>query len=117
MKSCKRIGNTIVAAEDGNIMNQDVRNKRAAYINKNNDILQEFHFAYPRTTAKVNKIHNTHLYGSVLWNLSAKEVVKLEKTWNVSIRRMFNLPRETHCYLIEELGDQEHVQTLLAKGS
>ena len=47
--------------------------------------------------------------------MSAKEVVKLEKTWNVSIRRMFNLPRETHCYLIEELSDQEHVQTLLAK--
>jgi hypothetical protein len=115
VKSCKHLGNTIVAAEDGNIRSQDVRNKRAAYIDKNNDILQEFHFAHPRTTAEVNKIHNTHLNGSVLWNLSAKEVVKLEKTWNVSIRRMFNLPRETHCYLIEELSDQEHVQTLLAK--
>ena len=115
VKSCKHLGNTIVAAEDGNIRSQDVMNKRAAYIDKNNDILQEFHFAHPRTTSEVNKIHNTHFYGSVLWNLSAKEVVKLEKTWNVSIRRMFSLPRETHCYLIEEVSDQVHIKTLMAK--
>jgi hypothetical protein len=115
VRSCKHLGNTIVAAEDGNIRIQDVMNKRAAYIDKNNDILQEFYFAHPRTTSAVNKIHNSHFYGSVLWNLSANEVVKLEKTWNVSIRRMFNLPRETHCYLIEEISDQDHIQTLLAK--
>ena len=77
--------------------------------------MQDFYFAHPRTTAEVNKIHNSHFYGSVLWNLSSKDVVQLEKSWNVSVRRMFNLPRQTHCFLIEELSDQDHVRTLLAR--
>ena len=53
--------------------------------------------------------------GSVLWNLSSQEVGQLEKSWNVSIRIMFNLPRETHCYLIEEVSEQLHVKTILAR--
>ena len=115
ISSCKHLGNTIVTAVGGDIRHQDVRNKRAAFINKNNELIQEFSFAHPRTTAEVNRIQNSHFYGSVLWNLSSKEAAKLEKSWNVSIRRMFNLPRETHCYLIESVSNQEHVRTLLAK--
>ena len=47
--------------------------------------------------------------------MSSKEVVQLEKSWNVSVRRMFDLPRETHCYLIKGVSEQEHVRILLAK--
>ena len=113
--SCKHLGNTIVTAMTGDIRHQDVLNKRAAFIDRNNDLIQEFSFAHPKTTAEVNKIQNSHFYGSVLWNLSSKEVVKLEKSWNVSVRRMFDLPRETHCYLIEAVSDQHHVKTILAR--
>ena len=98
----------------GDIRSQDVMIKRAAYIDKNNDLLQEFHFAHPRTVAEVNMITNSHFYGSVLWNLSSKNVQKLEKTWNVSVRRMFNLPWQTHCYLVEPVSQQPHVKTLMA---
>ena len=42
-------------------------------------------------------------------------VEKLEKSWNTSIRRMFNLPLETHCYLVEPLSDSVHAQTLMAR--
>ena len=84
-------------------------------IDKNNDLLQEFHFAHPRTVAEVNMITNSHFYGSVLWNLSSKHVQKLEKTWNVSVRRMFNLPWQTHCYLVEPVSQQPHVRKLMAR--
>ena len=94
VKSCKHLGNTIVSGKD--IRYQDVKIKRAAYIGKNNDILQEFHFAHPSTRTELNRIQNSHFYGSVLWNLSSKEVAQLEKSWNVSVRRMFDLPRATH---------------------
>ena len=97
------------------IRKKDVKNKRAAYISKNNDIIQEFHFAHPSTTAQLNKIQNSHFYGSVLWNLSSREVEQLEKSWNISVRRMFNLPRETHCYLIEPISGQDHAKTILAR--
>ena len=115
VSSCKHLGNTIVTAMGGDIRHKDVMIKRAAFIDRNNDLLQEFSFAHPRTTAEVNKIQNSHFYGSVLWNLSSKEVVKLEKSWNVSVRRMFDLPRETHCYLIEAVSDQHHVKPILAR--
>ena len=111
--SCKHLGNTINTGMD--IRNKDVKNKRAAYISKNNDIIQEFHFAHPSTTAQLNRIQNSHFYGSVLWNLSSREVEQLEKTWNISVRRMFNLPRETHCYLIEPISGQDHAKTIMAR--
>ena len=97
--SCKHLGNTIVntaSADAGDVRSQDIRMKRGAYINKNNELLQEFFFAHPRTVAEVNMIMNSHFYGSVLWNLSSKHVVKLEKSWNVSFRRLFHLHWKTH---------------------
>ena len=115
VKSCKHLGNTIVTAPGGDIRNQDIKNKRAAFIDKNNDIIQEFNFAHPKTRAEINRIENSHFYGSVLWNLASKEAISLEKSWNVSIRMMFNLPRESHCYLIEAISNQDHVRTLLAR--
>ena len=39
----------------------------------------------------------------------------MEKTWNISVRRMFNLPRETHCYLIEPISGQDHAKTIMAR--
>ena len=113
--SCKHLGNTIVVAAGGDIRSQDIKNKRAGFIDKNNDLVQEFRFAHPRSTAEVNRIQNSHFYGSVLWNLSSQEVGQLEKSWNVSMRIMFNLPRETHCYLIEEVSEQLHVKTILVR--
>ena len=89
-KSCNHLGNTIVTAAGGDIRNQDVKNKRAAFIDKNNDIIQEFSFAHPKTRAEVNRIDNSHFYGSVLLNLASKETISLEKTWNVSVIFAFN---------------------------
>ena len=77
------------------LKNESVKNKRAAYmyIEKNNDI-QEFNFAHPKTRSEVDRIENSHFYRAVLWNLASKKAVSLEKSWNVSLRRMFSLPRE-----------------------
>ena len=118
ISSCKHLGNTIVdtkTAEAGDIRSSDVKKKRAAYIDKNNDLIQEFNFAHPATLNEVNQIQNSHFYGSVLWNLSSEYVRKLEKSWNISVRRMFDLPRETHSYLIEPISETKHVRILMAR--
>ena len=115
VQSCKHLGNTIAVACGGDIRGQDVMKKRANFINKSNELLQEFYFAHPVTTVELNRIYNTHFYGSVLWDISSKEVNKLEKTWNVSIRRTFKLPWQTHCYLIEAISKQEHVRTIMIR--
>ena len=47
----------------------DMRIKKASYAGKNIELNQEFCWAHPNTKIQVNKIFNSHFYGSVLWNL------------------------------------------------
>ena len=67
-------------------MAQDLKEKRARYINKNNELCQEFYFAHPETKLRVNEIYNGHFTGSPLWDLFSPEAVQFEKTWNISFR-------------------------------
>ena len=60
-------------------------------------------------------IKNSHFYGSVLWKMGSRFVDKLERSWNVAFRRMFDLPLATHCYLVEPVSDQNHASTLMAR--
>ena len=111
--SGKHLGITISNKIDG--MKSDMMIKRAEYINKNNDILQEFSFSHPATKIQINSIYNSHFTGSCLWDLFCKEAVMIENTWNVSMRLMLDIPRETHRYLIEPLSGTSHVKSILVK--
>ena len=39
----------------------------------------------------------------------------MEKTWDVAVRKMFNVPRDTHCYFIEALSESLHIRTVLRR--
>ena len=82
-------------------MKADLKIKRADYISKNNDILQEFGFSHPKTKILINSIFNSHFSGSSLWDLFSKEAIQLENKWNVLMRLMLDLPRGTHRRLVE----------------
>ena len=90
-------------------MAKDLMEKRAQFINRNNELIQEFRFAHPRTIIRTNNIFNTSLYGCVLWDLFGKEANRLEKTWNVSQRLMLGLHRETHRFFIEPVSGTRHI--------
>ena len=53
--------------------------KRALYINKVNELNQEFYDAHTLTKVEINNIFNTHFYGSQLWDLFSAEANRLEK--------------------------------------
>ena len=108
VESAKHLGNTIVNNIDG--MSQAIIEKRAQYITRNNELLQEFSFAHPTTKCVINNVFNTHFSGSSLWNLFNNASEKLEKSWNVSQRLIFSLPRETHKYLIEPVSETKHIK-------
>ena len=110
---CLHLGNTI--STETNIRSQDIKTKRAAFIDRNNTLIQEFQFAHPVTRVELNQIYNCHLTGSQLWDINSPEIVKFEKTWNVSVQRMYELPRETHRYLIEPISGKVHLRSLLAR--
>ena len=94
-------------------MAQDLKEKRARFIDRNNELCQEFFFAHPETKLRVNDIYNCHFTGSPLWDLFSPEAIQFEKTWNVCFRIMFGLPRETHCYFVESITQKPHLKTIL----
>lgn len=86
----------------------DVMEKRAKFISKVYSLNQEFCFAFAETRLRLWYIYNTAFFGSNCWKFSSAEVEKFGKTWNVNHRIMFNLPRETHSWIVEELTGAEH---------
>jgi hypothetical protein len=60
----------------------DLKVERAEFIDKNNDLLQEYYFAHPMTIFNMNEIFNSHFNGSPLWDLFSPEARMLESTWN-----------------------------------
>ena len=96
VESAKHLEITIVNNIDG--MSQDIIEKRAQYITRNNELLQEFSFAHPTTKCLINNVFNTHFSGSSLWYLFNNASGKLEKSWNVSQRLILLLPRETQVF-------------------
>ena len=49
-------------------------------------------------------------YGSPLWDLFSDTFDNIEFTYNRSIKMMWDLPVETHKYMIEPVSNQSHVK-------
>jgi len=109
----KHLGNTFENSLNG--MKKDIEIKRAKYIQKNCELVQEFGFSHPISKCFVNQVYNCSFTGFQLWDLFSDSCESIEKTFNVSIRTMFNLPRETHRYLIEPLSDSRHIKFIFLK--
>ena len=107
------LGNNLENKYNG--MARDIKIKRASYIDKNCELLQEFMFCHPNTRFQTNVIYNSHFTGSPIWDLFSQEAKMLENTWNVSVRRMFELPYATHRYLVEPVSGHLHLKKILIK--
>ena len=110
----KHLGMRIDAKKD-NLLTKDIMEKRARYIQNCNELVQEFSYTSCRTKAYINRVFNSHVYGSVLWNLHGKEANMLYNTWSTSIRKIFDLDRRTHRYLIEPISGMEHLKCAIQK--
>ena len=107
------LGNTITTSE--NIVEQDMKIKNARFISKNIEINQEFYFAAPATRLLVNDIYNNSWFGSVVWDLFCPTAVKLESSWNRSVKITMDLPYGTHRSLIEPLSGRKHLKRVFMK--
>ena len=113
VESFKHLGNTVVNTP--NFSKQDINIKRAKFVTKNIELNQEFYFSDPETRFNINQIFNSHYTGSPLWNLFSSEAIRLESSYNRSIKIMFDLPYDTHRHLIEPITDTRHVRIILLK--
>ena len=110
--SALHVGNTL---ERDNSFARDLLLKRGDFIGRVHSILQEFHFANPLVKMKMFNIYTTSFYGSCLWNIFNGSCDKLFTAWNIAVRMAFDIPRNTHKFLIEEISECPHPQVMLAK--
>ena len=113
VESAKHLGCKLT--EDLHGLSKDTMEKRAQYINRVNELNQEFFFVHCSTRIMINNIFNTSFYGSQLWDLFSKEATRVEKTWNISQRTILRLPRSSHRYFIEPLSNTRHITFSLIK--
>ena len=82
------------------------------YIERNCELIQEFHHAHPEVKCRLNRIYNSSFPGSVLWDFNSESFNQFVNSWSVSVRHMWDLPYATHKYFIEPLGGQ-HALTMM----
>ena len=58
---------------------------------------------------------NNSWYGSVLWDLFCPTAVKIESSWNRSMKIMLDVPYSTHRGLIEPLSGRKHIKRIFIK--
>ena len=110
VQSGKYLGNKMTGHHDG--YKKDTAEKRAQFIGRNIELNKEFYFAHPVIKSRINQIYNSSFYGSMLWDLKGEKTKQLINSWSVSVREMWNLPRDAHRAFIEPLGGT-HAQTLI----
>ena len=99
------LGNTL---ETNNSMNIDCHNKKCKFIGKTHSLMQEFYFSDPDIKMHMIKVYASSFYGSSLWDLFGEKCERLYKTWNITIRTIFDVSPYTHRYLIETLSQSIH---------
>ena len=102
VKESKYLGNVLEDIPNG--YQQDVRVKRAQFIERNCELNREFPLAHPDVKSKINRIFNSSFPGSVLWDLSGINTTQLINSWSVVVRHMWSLPDNSHRFFIEALG-------------
>ena len=83
---------------------KDANAKRAAYIDKQHEISQEFPQCHPILKTKTNAIYNCSFFSSPLWDLSGLKTAQLINTYSRSIHQLWDFPLQTHSNLIEPLS-------------
>ena len=106
----KHLGHTL---QSDNSMSMDMNQKRGAFISKVSSLMQEFHYATPHVLMTLVQSYACNLYGSNTWDLFSEDCQKICRSYNVSIRNIYRLPRTTHRYLLEPLTDVPHLYVQL----
>ena len=100
---------------DDGTMNQDVKVKRALFIDECHNLLEEFGQTHPEVQAKLLSLYNSSCYGSITWDLFGDWARKLYVSWNIDLKYIWQLPHQTHRYFFEELTECRHLKILLIR--
>ena len=74
----------------------DTQMKRASFIKNSVDTRDMFYFAMPNQVIDAISIYSAHFYGSNLWDLYGEMAGQAYRSWNTSVKLVWDLPRSTH---------------------
>ena len=95
--------------------NHDLTDKRASYISTVHSLRQELGDQDPAVFLRLIGVYGSSFYGSSLWDLSDDKSNKLYAAWNRTIRYTYNIPINTHRYILQMLFRKADLQSILMK--
>ena len=84
-------------------MYMDTKMKRATFIKNSVNIREMFGFAMPTQVLNAVTVYSAHFYGSMLWDLYGDMAGQVFRSWNTTVKLVWNLPRSTHNYFVDHL--------------
>lgn len=93
----------------------DLNSKRCAFISGVHGLRQEMGDQVPSVFMQLVHIYKSSFYGSNLWDLNDDTASKLYSAWNRTIRFTYNIPINTHRYILQELHDKADLKSTLLK--
>ena len=109
VNSVRHLGNKIENKFDG--VRQDMREKRARFIQKNKELCQEFSFADPITKCKLNSNYNIHFMGSPYGTYSAEKPKQSKKHGMLPSGRCFSCITQ-HTDIVSNLYQKRDISNL-----
>jgi len=83
----------------------DILFRRNCFIGQANNVLCYFNRLNTIVKMKLFKSYCSSFYGSELWDLNSKTVEDVCIAWRKGIRRIFNIPNNTHSFFIPIISD------------
>ena len=90
----------------GNIVDNDCRSKRDAFIGSANRCIGDYNHHKDCTKRKLWQAYCSSIYGSPLWLCKSNSFNECCTAWRKATRRFFNLPYRTHNCLVGPLSGQ-----------
>ena len=94
-------------------MDQDLKVKRAIFINDCMNLNNEFSYVKPEDQVRLLRIYNSHFSGSSCWNFQSVQFQQLMNSWNVNLRVIFDINWAKHNYLVESLSNVKQCKQMI----
>ena len=100
VKTANHLG--IELSEECN-MNQDIKQKKADFIDKSTEVRESFSFAQPNQILEAVRMYCCSLYGSKTWSLYSDKANQVFNCWSTCAKLAWGVPRATHSYIVDNL--------------
>ena len=85
----------------------DTKIKRARYIDRTTDVIDNFRFAHPKQILRAVEIHCGDYYGSMLFQLFSESAEKYYRCWDRCVKSCWSVPLSTHKVFIKYLLSED----------